>query len=91
MPFFKVFSYFKAMFTHDMVESGQKEIKIQGIEAEILEILINFSYSGKIRINSGNVQAIHVGAAFLQMKRICDSCSRFLIRRLYSQNVLAIR
>ncbi|TRY68576.1 hypothetical protein TCAL_14274 [Tigriopus californicus] len=37
--------YFHAMFTHDMVESTQREITIQGVEATSMEAMINFAYN----------------------------------------------
>lgn len=83
--------FFQAMFTHDMAESNQREITLQGIEPDILELLINFAYTGRVRITSCNVQALHIGAAFLQLRCICDACSAYLIKRLNAQNVLNIR
>lgn len=53
-----------------------------GIDEETLEQLINFSYSGKVRISSSNVQSLMVGASFLQLNNIVDACSQFLQKRL---------
>ena len=39
--------YFEAMFNHDVVEATQEEVKIQDIEPEALEQLVNYMYTGK--------------------------------------------
>lgn len=83
--------YFYAMFMHDMMESKQKEITIRGIEASALEALINFAYSGKVNITATNVQSLLVGASFLQLLKVREACSEFLVKRLHPTNVLGIR
>ncbi|KAL3181031.1 hypothetical protein MRX96_037091 [Rhipicephalus microplus] len=72
--------YFYAMFMHDMMESKQKEITIRGIEA-----------SGKVNITAANVQSLLVGASFLQLLKVREACSEFLVKRLHPANVLGIR
>lgn len=83
--------YFYAMFTHDMVESKQTEVTIHGIDASALEALINFAYSGKVNITAANVQSLLVGASFLQLLKVREACSEFLVKRLHPNNVLGIR
>ncbi|XP_071455717.1 kelch-like protein 18 [Hetaerina americana] len=83
--------YFHAMFTHDMVESHQKDITMKGIEAVALEALINFVYSGRISIDPNNVQSLMVGSSFLQLTEVRDACADFLSKRLHPQNVLGIK
>ncbi|XP_013777569.1 kelch-like protein 18 [Limulus polyphemus] len=83
--------YFHAMFTHDMMESKQKEITIQGIEASALEALINFAYSGKVKIHTNNVQSLLVGASFLQLGKVREACCEYLKKRLHPNNVLGVR
>ncbi|KAL7645652.1 UNVERIFIED_CONTAM: hypothetical protein RMT77_004038 [Armadillidium vulgare] len=86
-----VIPYFNAMFTHDMAESKQKEITMQGIDPSALEALINFAYSGKIKIDSENVQSLLVGSSFLQLTEVREACGDFLKRRLHPHNVLGVR
>uniref|UniRef100_A0A0K8TE04 Kelch-like protein diablo n=1 Tax=Lygus hesperus TaxID=30085 RepID=A0A0K8TE04_LYGHE len=83
--------YFHAMFLHDMVESKQREITIHGIDAIALEALVNFAYSGRITINTYNVQSLMVGASFLQLPRVRNACADFLKKRFHPHNVLGIR
>lgn len=83
--------YFRAMFTHDMVESKQRDIKIQGIDAAALEALINFAYNGRVVLDTENVQGVMVGASFLQLNQVKDACAHFLKQRFHPNNVLGIR
>lgn len=83
--------YFRAMFSHDMVESKQKEIVIKGIDATALESLINFAYTGRVAININNVQSLMFGASFLQLPRVKNACADFLKNRFNPNIVLGIR
>ncbi|KAG8234651.1 hypothetical protein J437_LFUL006539 [Ladona fulva] len=83
--------YFHAMFTHDMAERQQKDIKMEGIDAVALESLINFVYSGRVTIDHNNVQSLMLGASFLQLDKVRDACADFLSRRLHPQNALGIK
>uniref|UniRef100_T1GHS7 BTB domain-containing protein n=1 Tax=Megaselia scalaris TaxID=36166 RepID=T1GHS7_MEGSC len=83
--------YFYAMFTNNMSESRTKEITMKEIDPESLETLINFAYSGKIRIDNHNVQNLMVGASFLQLNKVRDACADFLIEGFHPNNVLGIR
>ncbi|XP_015600929.1 kelch-like protein 18 [Cephus cinctus] len=83
--------YFKAMFLNNMMESKQKDITLQGIDAIAAEALINFAYSGRITLTNNNVQSIMVGAAFFQLLKVKDACADFLKRRFHPQNALGIR
>lgn len=83
--------YFNAMFTHNMIESTQKDIVMHGIDPEALEALINFAYSGRISINVNNVQSLLIGASFLQLKWVRNACATFIKERFHQNNVLKVR
>jgi len=84
------FPYFHAMFTHDMLESKQDVITIGtcGVEPTALEALLNFSYTGKLIINSANVRSLMLSAAFLQSNAVLSACAEYLMARLSAENVL---
>lgn len=44
---------------------------------------MNFAYSGKVAINTNNVQSLMVGAAFLQLPRVRNACADFLKKRYF--------
>jgi len=83
--------YFRAMFTHDMIEANQSEIKIHTVDPSAMESLINYAYTGKIVISTSSVQNLMMGASFLQLTRVRDACADFLQLRLTPNNVLGIR
>ncbi|XP_052805467.1 kelch-like protein 18 isoform X2 [Mya arenaria] len=83
--------YFHAMFTHDMVESKQDEISMQGIDPNALESLVNFAYNGRVEIDQNNVQSLLVAASFLHLQSVKDACCNFLNKRLHPTNCLGVR
>ena len=83
--------YFNSMFTSDMLEVNKNEIIIQGIEEHALEALVNYAYSGCIAVNVNTVQAILIGANFLQLKTVKEFCASFIIKRLHPSNCLGVR
>lgn len=62
--------YFNAMFTHDMLESKQKEVEVRGIDPGAMEALIQFAYSGKVTIHPGNCHSLMIGASYLQLTQV---------------------
>ncbi|XP_077290928.1 kelch like family member 18 [Arctopsyche grandis] len=83
--------YFHGMFTNNMVESTQKEITMQGVDPTALESLVNFAYTGCVKINDSNIQPLMVGSSYLQLNQVRDACADFLKRRFHPQNVVGIR
>jgi len=83
--------YFRAMFTHDMMESKQPEVTMHSIDPSAMESLVNFAYTGRVTVSTSNVQNLMLGASFLQLTKVRDACADFLQHRLTPQNVLGIR
>lgn len=84
--------YFKAMFTCDMMEARQDVIDIQqSLDGHAFECLLNFAYTGQIRITTANVQSILVASSFLQLTKVRDACCDFLKKRLHANNVLGVK
>ena len=73
--------FFNAMFSNDFAELTKKEIELKEIDTVALEHLINFAYSGSIRIDTQNCQSIMIGASFLQLNKVRDACAQFLIQK----------
>ena len=42
-----VSDYFAAMFTNDVLEAKQEEIKMEGVDPEALRSLVHFAYTGE--------------------------------------------
>jgi kelch-like protein 18 len=84
--------YFAGMFTNNLIEATQNEIRIrEEWDGAAFEAVIDFAYTGTIRIRIDNVQQILVISSFLGLDRVVDACSEFLHPRLQASNVLGIR
>ncbi|TKR77315.1 hypothetical protein L596_018312 [Steinernema carpocapsae] len=83
--------FFHGMFTTDMSESRKKEIEMKEFDGSTLEQIVNYAYTGKIRVCSLNVQSIMLAAHYLRLNEIVELCGDFLKTRLQPSNVLGIR
>lgn len=84
-------SYLRAMFTNGMLESGMKDIKLRGIEANVMEALLEFIYTGVVEVTVENVQAILSSATMLNLHSLRSVCCNFLQTHLDASNCLGIR
>lgn len=82
--------YFHAMFTSELCEKNQTSVELHAIPSHILQVLINFIYSGEVTINQNNVQELIVAADMLEIHEVVVACSEFLIRELHPFNAIGI-
>ncbi len=59
--------YFRAMFSHDMLESRATDLELPGLPEEGFEPLLDYAYSGKLRLNMHTLGDILAAASFLQV------------------------
>eukprot|EP00116_Pleurobrachia_bachei_P009737 sb/3469999/ len=57
--------YFSNMFLSGMTECSKEEVQIKGIKPEIMQLLIEFSYSGQVTIDVCNVHDLVLAADLL--------------------------
>lgn len=84
-------SYFQAMFTNGLVESFERTVTLQDVDSQAVESLIDFAYTGKLDINTDNVQALMYACSLFQLSNLQQACSDFLQRQLHPSNCLGIR
>ncbi|KAK0052073.1 kelch-like protein 21 [Biomphalaria pfeifferi] len=82
--------YFQAMFTSDLKESRESRINFNEISPRILELVIDYAYSGKIEINTSNAQDMLAAAHLFQYPAIVKLCEEFLLQQLHPSNCLGI-
>lgn len=80
--------YFRAMFTSQMAESGQRTVEIQGVDGTALQALVAFAYTSTLSVNPENAQSLMVASNFLQMSRANSICCKFLQEHLTTHNCL---
>lgn len=85
-----VSEYFRAMFLSEMKESQQKYITIKSVDSSALELLIEFAYSSKTKIDSGNVESVLSAASMLQFIAVENACYDYLRKNINVPNSLAI-
>uniref|UniRef100_H2YZ27 BTB domain-containing protein n=1 Tax=Ciona savignyi TaxID=51511 RepID=H2YZ27_CIOSA len=84
--------YYRAMFTSKCKEGCTDDgVKVVGITALILNLIISFIYTAKITINSETVYQLYEAANMLQIKYVKDYCVGFLKDTLEVGNCLIVR
>ncbi|XP_078683971.1 kelch repeat and BTB domain-containing protein 2-like [Branchiostoma floridae x Branchiostoma belcheri] len=79
-------SYFRAMFTSDMAESRQETVLLQGLDADVLEEILSYIYSGTLHVSLDSVQHMYHAADLLQLDYVRDTCSSYMVRNVERSN-----
>jgi len=85
--------YFKALFLNTLEGDHGKElaeIQLKTVDAETLENLIEFAYTGKCAVNGTNVDKLLPLADQYQMLGIVQQCCQFLTNELNPDNCVSI-
>lgn len=83
--------YFYAMFSGNMKESKEKVVDINGINVEIMKLVLRFVYTGSIPLSNDNVEDILQAANLMLIKSLKDVCCRFLETLLTVNNCLGMQ
>ncbi|XP_023589362.1 kelch-like protein 4 isoform X2 [Trichechus manatus latirostris] len=86
-----VSDYFAAMFTNDVLEAKQEEIKMEGVDPEALNSLVQYAYTGVLQLKEETIESLLAAACLLQLTQVIEVCSNFLIKQLHPSNCLGIR
>lgn len=83
--------YFRELyFSEDGKESSQKEVVLENLDPNIMEVIVNYMYSAEIDINDDNVQDILTAANRFQIPSVFTVCVNYLQKRLNKKSCLAI-
>ncbi|KAJ8375013.1 hypothetical protein SKAU_G00055930 [Synaphobranchus kaupii] len=83
-------SFFRAMFKSGQEEFKKREIVLEEVEPDIMEIILKYIYTSNIVVTEHNVQDIFTVANLLQIPSIFTVCVSFLQKRLSLSNCVAI-
>ncbi|NP_001314940.1 kelch-like protein 4 isoform 1 [Danio rerio] len=86
-----VSDYFAAMFTNDVREAKQEEIKMEGVDPEALRALVHFAYTGVLELKEETIESLLAAACLLQLSQVIQVCCNFLMKQLHPSNCLGIR
>ncbi|XP_038628488.1 LOW QUALITY PROTEIN: kelch-like protein 1 [Tachyglossus aculeatus] len=86
-----VSDYFAAMFTSDVCEAKQEEIKMEGIDPNALWDLVQFAYTGCLELKEDSIENLLSAACLLQLPQVVEVCCHFLVKLLHPSNCLGIR
>ncbi|KAI8518083.1 hypothetical protein Bbelb_041000 [Branchiostoma belcheri] len=82
--------YFKTMLYSNLAESGSKVVLLQEVDSTSFSKILDFLYTGIIRIDKDDVQDILQTAHMLQLERIVEYCREFIQDNLCSSNCLGV-
>ncbi|XP_044130133.1 kelch-like protein 29, partial [Bufo gargarizans] len=86
--------YFKDLIkrsSKEQAKNGEKlELAMSNINAEVLELLLEFVYTGSLIIDSANAKILLESASKFQFHTFCKVCVSFLEKQLTANNCLGI-
>ncbi|CAL8135367.1 unnamed protein product [Orchesella dallaii] len=82
--------YFRAMFTTEVRESRQKEIKLEGVSAKGMHFLLDYAYTSRLALNLSNIQDVLSAASHVQVTTVVEACSGYLEAQLDLENCVDI-
>uniref|UniRef100_A0A3B5A0B1 Kelch like family member 41 n=1 Tax=Stegastes partitus TaxID=144197 RepID=A0A3B5A0B1_9TELE len=83
--------YFRELFfSVEGKEDDKKEVVLENLEHNILEVIVNYMYSAEIDINDDNVQDILAVANRFQIPSVFTVCVNYLQKKLSRKSCLAI-
>ncbi|CAG0879520.1 unnamed protein product, partial [Darwinula stevensoni] len=80
----------QAMFTGSMCEAMESQVPLNGIEAPVMELLLNYAYTSEITITKSNVLSLLSAANLLEILPVRDACCQFLHKHMDANNCVGI-
>ncbi|KAI4833333.1 hypothetical protein KUCAC02_016241, partial [Chaenocephalus aceratus] len=86
-----VSDYFAAMFTSDVREAKQDEVKMEGVDPDALWALVQYAYTGRLELREDTIESLLSASCLLQLSSVVQACCSFLMKQLHPSNCLGIR
>ncbi|NP_001307336.1 kelch-like protein 21 isoform X1 [Danio rerio] len=83
--------YFRAMFAGTLRESVMDRVVLHEVSAELLGLLVDFCYTGRVTVTHDNVDLLLKTADLFQFPSVKEACCAFLEQRLDVSNCLEIQ
>lgn len=78
------------MFSTDLMESRQERVAINGVEPQMICMLVSYAYTAEVVISKANVQALLAAANLLDVMAVREACCRFMERQMDEINCVGI-
>lgn len=82
--------YFRAMFGGGLAESQQRKVSLNGVEAAMVKILIDYGYTSEVVITRQNVQSLLSAANLLEIIPVKEACCLYLEQNMEVLNCVGI-
>lgn len=82
--------YFRLMFTLDMAEKKLDRIDIYDVDAKSMKDILEYAYTGRIRITRSNAQNLLGAASLFQILPVQRACAKFMESQLDVHNCIGI-
>ncbi|XP_049760578.1 kelch-like protein 29 isoform X3 [Elephas maximus indicus] len=87
--------YFKDLIQRSVRDGGQGgreklELVLSNLQADVLELLLEFVYTGSLVIDSANAKTLLEAASKFQFHTFCKVCVSFLEKQLTASNCLGV-
>ncbi len=78
--------YFRTYFKTDVKEHRQKEKELPKMDAPTMEVLIDFIYTGRIKLTNENVVEIATTASFWGIGKMVERCVKYISGKINERN-----
>ncbi|XP_048200094.1 kelch-like protein 30 isoform X2 [Perognathus longimembris pacificus] len=82
--------YFHAMFAGDFAESLSARVELRDVDPDVVEQLVDFAYTGRLRVTRGTAEGLARGASRLHFPAVQKVCGRYLQQQLDAANCLGL-
>ncbi len=83
-----VSEYFHRRFVTDVSATGNNLLEIDGITFQTLKLIVSYLYSGKIKINVGNIKELIAASEMLKLTSLTETCGNYAVNTLDTTNCL---
>ena len=82
--------FFEMLFRTNFKEKYQNQVEINGFDGQIIELIIDYIYSGSVKIENKNVMDIVSASDYLQLDSLKHFCFEFLESEVTAENCLEV-
>jgi len=83
--------YFRTLFTTTLHTKPRKDVRINKVSAELMRMILDFMYSGKIYLCEENVAEVIETADFLGIVSLKNGCCKFIESHIDVLNCISLR